>query len=977
MSFIALLPVAGCKETPPELGGETESDDGPCMFESDCEHMGPGHMCMDGMCMGMDVMGPEVHQPPPSELGTGLVRLTDLDPDPAVFEATMVAAVDTVVVSPPHETDVYVYKESMQVRGTIPGPFIDVEVGTLVRIHFTNRLPEPTTVHWHGLRLPGNMDGVPDLSQPPIPPGGTYTYEFTVLDPALFWYHPHVRSDVQVERGLYGLLRVRAKEEPAVNAERVFTLDDILLDEDGQIVPRDEDPAHYLDPEKGMMMTFTSMMGRQGNRLLLNGRANPIIHVKPGHVERWRFANTSNSRFFKLRLEDHKLVLIGVDGGLIPNPVEKDEILVPNAERVDVLIRFNGAPGSKHILVNTHHDRGHDLGDPGDLPLAQIVYDPVPADDALALPITTRSIERMEDIAATHHLVLGERMAMFDKVEFTINDYVWEDVYPAYPEQGSSGEYEVWELENVTHMGHPFHLHGVFFQPLSRKVEGSDVWTPAPQPMWKDTVLVPGESSLRFGVRYDGFPGNWIFHCHIFEHAHGGMMGWLRVDPSPNYCMRESRRCLGDFLQVCDEAELQWVPETQCAGGCVEVGEWADCALVCDPDDLRCEGDDWLDRCDPDGQAWSHAEFCEAGCDHVSGVAACVPMQVQVCAPGETRCAGADTIEQCNSEGMAWEVGEVCAFGCHTTATEAICYPVCRPGALACDIEEVKICNDTGDGFHAEVHCPGGCCELAQGSCAPVKGLVITPEIVVGNAEPTMTVELDTRDQGLVYESSVCHASWDATLVDAYKDCSVLGVGGSATGTVALPGGDPSSYVGCVKARDGDGEAVYDCCYNPQGHVLERDVEGPGRSLPAPVVPGDFGGSVHAEIRAVRVNGGGLVGDAEAGGAVEVALGFGSYLHDTCGTCAVQVHVDLVHVAGPGAANQAEHLECLVTGMPGREGASVGDHRLNFLIPSSVESGEHVYALALRFTSDDACSDSVAPDGPVWDRTVAYVRVTK
>lgn len=570
----------GAVEGEPE-GASARVSDEPvaCRFESDCEYMGPGHMCMDGMCMGMDVLGPVVHQPPATQPIRELVALEDLDPRPDVFEATLVASTAQLSVGDSPPTEVFAYRNGMHHPALIPGPLIDVEVGTLVKIHFTNLLPEPTSVHWHGLRLPNAMDGVAGVTQAPVQPGESYLYEFRVLDPALFWYHPHFRSDVQVERGLYGLFRVRDVAEPEVNVERLFALDDVLLDENGNIMPPDETGAHYFEPGRGMMMTFVSMMGRQGNRLLVNGQANPIITVQPGHIERWRFANTSNSRFFKLALENHNFTLIGVDGGLIPQPERRYEILVPNSERVDLLVRFDGEPGSSHRLLSRHHDRGHDMADPGELPLALIQYAATPAADPLPVPVTTREIEWLPNLEPTTHLRLGERLGKFDKVEFTINDAVWPEVEP---NQGTQGEYEVWEIENETHMDHPFHLHGMFFQPLARSSGKGErlQWIPFRQPMWKDTVTVPGESRLRFGILYDGFPGDWVYHCHIFEHAHAGMMGRMRIDANPDFCRAGQTRCVGNFLESCDVVAHTFSPAELCALACVEkVAGLAHCEL--------------------------------------------------------------------------------------------------------------------------------------------------------------------------------------------------------------------------------------------------------------------------------------------------------------------------------------------------------------------------------------------------------------
>src|SRR5687767_2678699 len=120
-------------------------------------------------------------------------------------------------------------------NGQVPGPTLRVRLGDTLRVKFTNKLPQETTIHWHGVRVPNAMDGVPHATQPPIKPGETFTYEFTPKDAGTFWFHPHVRSSEQVERGLYGLLIVDDKQPPPYSRDVTWILDDWLLGPDGQI----------------------------------------------------------------------------------------------------------------------------------------------------------------------------------------------------------------------------------------------------------------------------------------------------------------------------------------------------------------------------------------------------------------------------------------------------------------------------------------------------------------------------------------------------------------------------------------------------------------------------------------------------------------------------------------------------------------------------------------------------------------------
>ena len=160
-----------------------------------------------------------------------LVEAVDRNPDPHIVEIDLDARIAPVEVAPGVRVDAWTY------NGGIPGPLIRVHVGDRLIVHFVNHLPQPTTVHWHGLRLPIQMDGVPDVSQPPVAAeGGTFTYDFVVPDAGLYWYHPHVMSAAQVGFGLYGALLVEDPDEQVnVADETVLVLSDIGIDNRGKL----------------------------------------------------------------------------------------------------------------------------------------------------------------------------------------------------------------------------------------------------------------------------------------------------------------------------------------------------------------------------------------------------------------------------------------------------------------------------------------------------------------------------------------------------------------------------------------------------------------------------------------------------------------------------------------------------------------------------------------------------------------------
>ncbi|MHC4203607.1 MAG: multicopper oxidase family protein, partial [Planctomycetota bacterium] len=235
----------------------------------------------------------------------------DLNPDPDIVELILVATESYVRFDNETSTIVWTY------NGSIPGPTIDGKVGDTLIVHFFNNLPEETTVHWHGVKVPANMDGS-NISQQAVPPGGYFKYEFDLLEASTFWYHPHIRTNEQVEKGMYGALIVHDPNEDQIlglpENEHVLLLDDVLLDENGQIA----EPY----PSEPLENALTQVNGRRGNILLVNGRPSAEGFIQRGVPHRLRMINTSNTRFMRISIRDHRMWRIGGDGGLLENPIE-------------------------------------------------------------------------------------------------------------------------------------------------------------------------------------------------------------------------------------------------------------------------------------------------------------------------------------------------------------------------------------------------------------------------------------------------------------------------------------------------------------------------------------------------------------------------------------------------------------------------------------------------------------------------------
>jgi FtsP/CotA-like multicopper oxidase with cupredoxin domain len=448
-------------------------------------------------------------QPDGWDRAVALTSAPDINPDPRIVEVNLEARVAPVEIAPGERVDAWTY------NGGIPGPLIRVHVGDRLVVHFVNHLPQATTVHWHGIRLPIQMDGVPGVSQPPVEPGGTFTYDFIVPDAGLYWYHPHVMSAAQVGFGLYGALLVEDPDDRvAVADQTVLVLSDIGLDGKGG----------FESPDSGG--TTGMAFGREGNHLLVNGRENPRLVVRAGAPQRWRVVNAAKSRFFQLELEGQPFTRIGGDGGLLEYPVRLDALVLAPGERADVLVAPKAAAGSELVLRAYPFNRGFgsvEYRAVEDL-LTVAIADGAPY-TAAPPPGVRRTIEPTSTVGATSVAIdftIAQRSN--GAFEYGINGVPFAKNHSV---SAKPGETQVWTITNKTKWSHPFHLHGFFFQVLDDKGQ------PVHPLEWKDTVNVPLEQTLRLVVRYDDRPGSWMFHCHILDHADGGLMGMVDVGVSP------------------------------------------------------------------------------------------------------------------------------------------------------------------------------------------------------------------------------------------------------------------------------------------------------------------------------------------------------------------------------------------------------------------------------------------------------------
>jgi multicopper oxidase len=415
----------------------------------------------------------------------------------------------------------------------LPGPLLRARAGDRIRVDLTNELPDDTSIHWHGIALRNDMDGVPGITQDPVGSGSTFRYEFTIPDPGTYFYHPHV--GVQLDRGLYGVLVVDDPAEPGrYDAEWIVVLDDWL---DGTGRTPDQVLAS-LDAMDGMsddmggmdmdgMSTNMGGMNMGGGRspilgdagdvryqhFLLNGRVptSPAqLSAKPGDRVRIRIVNAASDTAFRVALADHRLSVTHADGF----PVQRqstDAVLLAMGERLDVEVTLGdgvfpfvatpeGKPGVARALVRTGSGRT-----PPPMLRPVELNGRVLLGNGLKAAPDVRLDERPVD--STHELVLGGTMMPY---RWTINGKTYPDTDPLPVEQGERVRLR---LVNQSMMFHPIHIHGHTFA-----VTGG-----GPR---KDTTVVLPMRSLDIDLDADN-PGQWATHCHNIYHAERGMMSTL------------------------------------------------------------------------------------------------------------------------------------------------------------------------------------------------------------------------------------------------------------------------------------------------------------------------------------------------------------------------------------------------------------------------------------------------------------------
>lgn len=423
-------------------------------------------------------------------------------PTGVVRDFEIVAAPTTLPLVDGKQLEVWAY------NGQVPGPTLRIKLGETLRVRFTNKLPQPTTIHWHGVRVPNAMDGVPNVTQPPVEPGGTFVYEFTPKDAGMFWFHPHLRSSEQVERGLYGVLIVEDRQPPPYTREVVWVLDDWLLDATGKIYDK-FNTRHDL-----------AMDGRWGNAITINGRTQTILKVQPGERIRLRMLNSANGRVFRPDFGDLDATIVAVDGLYLREPIPVATFEMTPGNRLDIDIAFDRSTASPPELWDRFYPQR-----PNKLATFAIDGDVV-ATPQFASPAAAHVPHWLDglSIPVTHSYQLDARRGGPYGIEWTIDGIAMDSDHHHHDPTVTLKQGAFAHLQFVNHSAriHPIHLHGTFFRLLARNGQ------PVDEPFFRDVVLVHARETIDIGLVPSEL-GTWMMHCHILEHAEAGMMTTFAV----------------------------------------------------------------------------------------------------------------------------------------------------------------------------------------------------------------------------------------------------------------------------------------------------------------------------------------------------------------------------------------------------------------------------------------------------------------
>lgn len=407
----------------------------------------------------------------------------------------------------------------------VPAQEIRLRKGDRLRAELTNALPQDVTVHWHGIAIVNDMDGVPVLTQDAVPNGRTFTYDFVVPDAGTYWFHSHVGT--QLDRGLYGPLIVEDPDEKVdYDGELVVVLDDWI---DGTGTNPDEVFANLrktgmkpMEPG-GPGVTPTSPLGADGGDVtypyfLINGRASgdpQIVDYRQGQRIRLRVINAGSDTAFRVAIPGTPMRVIQTDGYPVV-PVQADSVILGMGERFDAIITVNEAvpvvavPEGKqgHARLNMRVNHSPSAANIDEFVASVRTQAPLNTATLSPTPEVTLPVKQPDQIIDAH-------------LAGPVNGYTWpingklynppHDGVAVQPNQRVRIRYI-----NDSMMFHPFHLHGHTFQVMNGTTAKAR----------KDTVLVPPKQTVEIDFDTDN-PGRWITHCHNTYHLEAGMATFI------------------------------------------------------------------------------------------------------------------------------------------------------------------------------------------------------------------------------------------------------------------------------------------------------------------------------------------------------------------------------------------------------------------------------------------------------------------
>ncbi len=430
-------------------------------------------------------------------------------------------------------------------NGMIPGIAFKVDKGSRIKVDFQNNIDQNTTIHWHGLRQNVKDDGVPGISQKPVKPGENYIYNLYFPDEGIYWYHPHIREDIQQEGGLAGNVIVMPSKNyyNPVNTEELLMLDDIFI-QNNSLAPFGSENANF------------AIMGRFGNVMLMNGDTKYKLDVKKGDTIRFYITNIANVRPFNVSFSGARMKLIGSDLGKYERETYVRSVVVAPAERYTVEVYFDTTGEYKIQNINPHFT--YDIGTIkvsqestendyssvffqlkenseiiGDIERFKQYFDK-PVDYTIELTVNITGLKKVIDDAGEDEKIEWEDDMKQMNARYDSSDVKWqlhnndtEKNNMEFMMAAKVGDKVKIRLVNnpksLHPMQHPIHLHGQRFLVLSENGKPND------NMVWKDTALVPVGSTIDILVDVSN-PGEWMMHCHIAEHLESGMMTTFNVE---------------------------------------------------------------------------------------------------------------------------------------------------------------------------------------------------------------------------------------------------------------------------------------------------------------------------------------------------------------------------------------------------------------------------------------------------------------